>query len=121
MSEPIKNNEYLNQRLSELGISAQQNTFTRKWMNQYNDKNDDGKVIVKESEQTREYQIFEAEKDGNNVIRYFKLLGQPYRWKKEETKQSRDYIRKRLREPKGDFKYWQETGSPQYPFFPPDI
>lgn len=121
MSEPTKNLEYLNQRLTDLGITAEQNTFTRKWKNQYNDKDENGKVIVKESEQTRDYQIFDADENGNIVIRYFDLNGQPYRWKKEETKQSRDYIRKRLREPKGDFKYWQDSGSPQFPFFPPDI
>lgn len=121
MSEPTKNFEYLNQRLSELGITADQNTFTRKWMNQWNDKDESGKVIVKEAELSREYQIFDADEHGNIVIRYFNLNGQPYRWKKEETKQTRDFVRKRLREPKGDFKYWQEAGSPQFPFFPPDI
>ena len=41
--------------------------------------------------------------------------------RKEDAKQTRDYIRKRLREPRDDFKYWQEKGSPQYPFLPPNI
>jgi hypothetical protein len=122
MSEPIKNIEYLNQRLTELGITAEQNTFTRVWMNKYDDKDEKtGKIINKEGELKRDYQILDADEQGNIVIHYFDLQGQPYRWKKEETKMTRDFIRKRLREPKGDFKYWQDGGSPQFPFFPPII
>lgn len=121
MSEPTKNIEYLNQRLADLGITAVQNTFTRKWKNKSDDRDESGKIVTKESEQTRDYQILDADEHGNIVIRYFDLHGQPYRWKKEDTKQTRDFVRKRLREPKGDFKYWQEAGSPQFPFFPPEI
>lgn len=116
-----KNTEYLQQRLTELGITPEQNTFIRKWKNQYNSRDESGKITLKESEQTREYQIFDADEHGNIVIRYFNLDGQPYRWKKEDTKQSRDFTRLRLREPKGDMKYAQEKGSPQFPFFPPGI
>lgn len=104
---------YLSQRLDELGITPELNTFARVW--QQNDAEGQPK------EYTRNYQHFWADDDGNIVIQYFDLNGQPYRWKKEETKQTRDYVRKRLRDPKGDMKYYQESGSPQFPYFPPNL
>jgi hypothetical protein len=115
-----KNTEYLKKRLEELGVSEKQNTFTREWINEVSDKVG-GKTVVKKYPEKRDYQIFDADEEGNIVIRYFNLDGQPYRWKKEDTKQSRDYIRKRLRNPDSDFKYYQEPGSPQFPFFNPGI
>jgi hypothetical protein len=118
---PPINYAYLNQRLEELGITEAQNTFNRVWLNRVDEKGADGKITTTETEQTREYKILDADPDGNIVIRYFNLHGQPYRWKKEDTKQTRDFIRKRLREPKGDMKYYQDAGSPQYPFFPKAI
>lgn len=112
---------YLNQRLEELGITEAQNTFHRVWTNKVDDKGPDGKITTTETESERDYKILDADPEGNIVIRYFNLYGQPYRWKKEETKQTRDYMRKRLKEPKGDMKYFQEAGSPQFPFFPKHI
>lgn len=112
---------YLNQRLAELGINEKQNTFRRVWTNRIDDRDKTGKIITEEKLTEREYKILDADPEGNIVIRYFNLHGQPYRWKKEDTKQTRDFIRKRLKEPKGSMKYYQEAGSPQYPFFPKAI
>ncbi len=116
-----KDTTYLKQRLEELGITDEQNTFHRVWKNHYDDKDEAGKTVTKISEQKRDYQILDADPDGNIIIRYFNLHGQPYTWRKEETKTTRDFIRKRLKVPNGDMKYFQEAGSPQYPFFPKDI
>jgi hypothetical protein len=115
------NPEYLLQRMTELGLTEDQYTFTRTWISRNDVKADDGTITTREQEQTRDYKLFDADEEGNIVIRYFNLDGQPYRWKKEDTKQSRDYVRKRLRNPKGDMKYYQEAGSPSYPFFNPGL
>ncbi len=118
---PEKNTDYLNQRMQDLGVSDKDRTFERVWMQRSDKKDGNGKIETFEIEQRREYKIFDADEEGNIVIRYFNLLGQPYRWKKEDTKQTRDYLRKRLSTPKGDMKYSQEPGSPQFPFFSPHI
>lgn len=115
------NTEYLDQRLKELDISDKQNTFIRVWFQDASSRDDDGKIVTENNRHEREYKIFDADEEGNIVIRYFNLEGQPYRWKKEDTKWTRDFTRKRLREPKGDMKYYQESGSPQVPFFNPEM
>jgi hypothetical protein len=115
------NTEYLTKRLAELGISDQQNTYTRVWSQPSDRKGEDGKIITEQNEQRREYKIFDADEEGNIVIHYFNLLGQPYRWKKDGTAIMRDYVRKRLRDPKDGYKYHQDAGSGQYPFFNPGI
>ncbi len=112
---------YVKQRLDELGVSEQQITFHRVWTGERSEQDDEGKTVIKKFAQERDYKILDADEEGNIVIRYFNLLGQPYRWKKEGTSLMRDFIRKRLKEPKGDMKYYQEAGSPQIPFFPPAI
>lgn len=109
---------YLNKRMAELGISEQQNTFHRVWYQKSDALDAAGKVTTHEQKQERDYRVLDADVHGNIVINYFNQHGQPYRWKDEEKKWSRDYIRKRLREPKGEMKYYQEPGSPQFPFFP---
>jgi hypothetical protein len=118
---PQKNTEYLTARMAELGVSEKQNTFTRVWTQASGRKDDEGNILTEDHEQTRNYQIFDADPAGNIVIRYFNLLVQPYRWRNEETKKSRDYIRKRLRDPKEGMKYYQEPGSGQFPFFNPGL
>lgn len=120
-TQPPKNPEYLNKRLQELAISPAQNSFERVWINPTSVKGDDGQVTVQQNENKRTYQIFDCDAEGNIVIRYFNQHGQPYRWKKEDTKQTRDYVRLRLREPKGDMKYASPGGSPSFPFFPPGL
>lgn len=115
------NTEYLIERLTSLGITDDLNTFRRAWKLEADEKCDNGKIINHKKEHTRDYKLFEADESGNIIIRYFNLDGQPYRWKKEDTKQSRDFIRKRLRDPNSDFKYWQDKGSPQFPYFNPGI
>lgn len=114
------NYEYLNQRLQDLSITEKQNTFERVWHQSIDEEDAEGKIVTKQKEYKRSYKIFDADEEGNIVIRYFDLRGQPYRWKKEGTNGTRDYIRKRLRDPKGDMKYYQEAGSPQFPFFNPE-
>jgi hypothetical protein len=111
---------YVTQRLAELGIDEKQNTFHRTWTSRSDDTKD-GKIVTTEKQESRNYKILDADQEGNIAIRYFNLHGQPYRWKSEDSKQSRDFIRKRLREPKGDMKYKQDPGSPQFPFFPKAI
>jgi len=115
------NTEYLTARLAELGISDQQNTYERIWYQESSEVSEDGKIITKNHQQKRTYKLFDADEEGNIVIRYFNLLGQPYRWKKEDTKQSRDFVRLRLRVPKGSMKYAQTAGSPVFPYYPPSI
>lgn len=114
------NTAYLEDRLKTLGIDDQLNTFNRVWY-QNSSELVDGKTITQTHKQERKYKFFSSDEEGNIVIQYFNLEGQPYRWKGTDRKQMRDYIRKRLRQPKGDFKYWQESGSPQFPFFNPGI
>jgi hypothetical protein len=111
----------LKQRLNELSITDKENTFVRVYSqaNSYVDEQGVMKTVDATYEKT--YQIFDADERGDIVIRYFNQHGQPYRWKKEDTKQTRDFVRKRLREPKGDMKYFQEPGSGQYPFFTKQI
>lgn len=104
---------YLQQRLTELGVTPQLNTFVRTWVQADAEGNP--------KQYTREHQHFRADDVGNIVIEYFDLNGQPYLWRKEDTKMTRPYNRKRLREPKGDMKYYQEPGSPQFPYFTPGI
>lgn len=116
------NTEYLLQRLAELGITDQHNTFTRTWVNVTDSKNEkSGKIETTKKDESREYKHFSADNEGNIIIRYFNLEGQPYRWRKEDAKQTRDFTRLRLRLPKDDMKYYQEAGSPQFPFFPPGL
>lgn len=121
-AEQPRNPEYLNKRLADLNISEGQNTFIRKWTQTSSRIDDDTKeIIIEDHRNEREYKIFDCDEYGNIVIRYFNLDGQPYRWKKEGTSMSRDFKRKRLRELKGDKKYDQEPGSPQLPFFNPEL
>lgn len=115
------NPEYLNARLAELSISENQNTFLREWTQVVDSKDEKGNLIQTESKQTREYKIFGADDQGNIKIHYFNLDGQPYRWKKEDTAQMRDFVRLRLRDPKEGMKYAQPAGSPVVPFFPPEL
>jgi hypothetical protein len=115
------NPEYLIQRMGELGLTEEQYIFNRQWVTRSDQRNSEGTIETTDHIQSRDYRLFDCDEEGNILIRYFGLDGQPYRWKKEDTKQSRDYIRKRLRDPKGDMKYYQEAGSPQFPFFNPGI
>ncbi|HEY3406447.1 MAG TPA: primase-helicase family protein [Ohtaekwangia sp.] len=123
MSQPQPNYEYLHARLKELGISDQQNTFLRTWSQETSELDPDGKTIITTNTHTRPYKIFDTDPEGlgNIIIHYFNLLGQPYRWKKEDTSQVRDFIRTRHRDPKEGPKYTQPPGSPVVPFFPPAI
>lgn len=116
----VINYEYLNTRLKELGITDELNTYKRTWYVDVLEEQDGKKVPVRTTEQ-RDYKLFDADENGNIVIRYFNLNGQPYRWKNEETKARRDFTRLRLRNPEGDRKYIQAQGSPTFPYFPPNI
>lgn len=125
-TQPQPDYTYLQQRMETLGITDEQRSFLRTWSNSLSVKDDSGKTVTKETEHEQLYQIFDADEEGNIIIRYFNLDGQPYRWKKEDTKQTRDYVRYRLKNPgiyKGsklgdeNAKYFQESGSGQYPFF----
>ncbi len=121
-NNPLPNTQYLKERLEQLGISDQQNTFTRKWSQASSGKDDEGSITTSEHDQTRDYKLFEADDEGNIIIRYFNLKGQPYRSTKEGTKQSRDFTRKRWRlEREGKGKYHQEAGTSTTPYFPPAI
>jgi hypothetical protein len=112
------NIDFFNARMAMLCLSDDDITFLRQWTYDITTRSDsDGRPQAEAKQSERSYKIFEPDDDGNIMIRYFNLQGQPYRWKKEDTKQSRDFIRKRLKDPEGDFKYWQEKGSPQFPFF----
>lgn len=112
--------DYLLERLQYLGITPEQNNFLRIW-EQTSSEEIDNQVIAKPQQQQRVYPIFSADNHGNIVIQYFNPYGQPYRWKKEGDKMPMDYVRKRLRDPKGDQKYFQESGSAPHPFFTPGI
>ena len=112
---------YLDRRLHELGITEEQNTFTRTWINNVDSNDEHGNRITEPTTNTRIYKLLDADQMGNLVIPYFNLLGQPYRWKDEDRKWSKDYVRKRLKDPKGGMKYYQDPGSPQFPYFPNGI
>jgi hypothetical protein len=117
----VPDTAYLQTRISQLGIDEKQLEFNRHWIQAMDEKTEDGKIITKEVAQEKTYRLLDADQDGNILIRYFNLNGQPYRWHKEGTKQAIDFIRKRLKEPKGNMKYFQDAGSPQFPYFPPGI
>jgi len=128
--QPETNNlhEYLQKRLEELSISEKENTFTRTWFSDVSSKDDAGNIVTTRHENTRDYKIFDADlsaphggPSGHIRINYFNLEGQPYRWKKEDTKQTRDFYRLRLKDPQGSMKYTQGAGSPVFPFFPPRL
>lgn len=102
--------EYLNQRLTQLGITDELNTFTRVWQ-----------VGPEKKDTTRSYKFFDADEEGNIQIHYFNLNGQPYQYKKEGNKWPIDFVRKRLRVSIGKQKYHQEKGSGNHPFFNPGI
>jgi hypothetical protein len=116
---PIDNN-YLQARLAALGITAEIN----KHIILTESKNTKGQVIEEV------HPFFTADTEGNIEIHYYNLTGQPYSWRKEDTKWPRNYVRTRLRTPgiyKGNAlpnagqKYFQDKGSGQFPFFPPRI
>ncbi len=109
--------DFLNSRLAELSITSEQNTFTRVWTSRVDEKNDaTGKIETFERQNSRDYKIFDADEEGNIVIHYFDLHGQPYRWKKEDTKQTRDFTRKRMvNEETGNIP--AGSGQPKFSFF----
>jgi len=120
ISYPV-DTSYLDRRLQELGITEEQNTFTRTWINNVDSNDEHGNRITEPTTNTRIYKLLDVDQIGNIVLPYFNLLGQPYRWKDEDSKRSKDYVRKRLKDPKGDMKYYQDSGSPQFPYFPKSI
>jgi len=121
MSDLATPTTYLQQRLTELGITEGQNTFSRTWFSNGDELDAEGKIITNKNTQQRDYKIIDSDKLDNIIIRYFNQHGQPYRWKQEDTKITRDYIRTRLKNPTNEQKYHQEKGSPQFPFFPKNI
>ena len=111
---------YFKQRIAQLGIIEKQLVFKRTWY-QDSDEIVDGKILTKQVEHVKEYNILEPDQEGNILIRYFNLMGQPYRWKSDDQRMSKDFFRTRWAQPKGDQKYHQDKGSPQFPFFPPGL
>jgi hypothetical protein len=99
--QPIVDDSYLNARLTSLGVRPEQNEFLLS----------NGEVVP----------IFKADEEGNIVLNYFNLLGNRYFWKKPGTKTSRHFQRLRLKRPQDDRKYFQDKGSPQFPYFTPNI
>lgn len=120
ISQPVTEKSYLQQRLEDLSITDEINTY----IIQTESKNTPGQVIKEKCK------FFEADAEGNIVINYYNLNGQVYSWRKEDTKWPRPYVRTRLRKegiyhgnalPNTKQKYFQEKGSGQFPFFPPRI
>ncbi|MEJ1240569.1 primase-helicase family protein [Chryseolinea sp. T2] len=120
-SEGSKDCSYLDERLTGLGITDRENIFHRVWQQPGSRKTDNGSIETEMYEHSRDYPLFDADEQGNIIIRYFALDGNPRRYRKAGTKYQRDFIRKRLRQPQGDMKYWQEFGSEHHPWFPPSI
>lgn len=108
---------YLQERLTQLGITSELNT----WLRTEKEKGDDGKEYTKEWT----YHFFTAdESTGNIAINYIALDGRPQYWKSENNKMPKPFVRWRLRvldAANPDRKYLQEKGSPPCPFFPPSI
>jgi len=117
----ISDSTYFKQRITQLAIDESTLTFSRKWVQISDEVGTDGKIQSIKTDHTKDYQILEPDLESNIKIHYFNLQGQPYRWKSDEQKMSKDFIRIRLAQPKGDQKYHQDKGSPQFPFFPPEI
>lgn len=88
---------YRDLRLTELGITPEQNHYT----------DPDG----------HQFHLFDADEAGNIIITYLSLTGRRIQWKKEETKWPRYYTRTRLRQPTDKQKYAQAKGSGQWPYF----
>ncbi|MCZ8353936.1 MAG: DUF5906 domain-containing protein [Cyclobacteriaceae bacterium] len=112
MSNKEKDTTYLNQRLADLRITPELNSFVRVRNHQGNSS----EPIIEE----KAMDIFDADDQGNIIINYFNLNRDSYTWKPENATR-KSFIRKRLRIPKEDQKYHQEKGSPQFPFFTPGI
>lgn len=113
-------NNYFKDRMELLGITDEFNTYIVRTES----KVTPGHVI------DEKHKFFEADSEGNIAINYFNLYGQPYSFRKEDTKWPRNFVRTRLKRDgwyKGTElanktqKYFQEKGSPQNPFFPPRI
>ncbi|MCZ8021187.1 MAG: DUF5906 domain-containing protein [Cyclobacteriaceae bacterium] len=107
-----KDTTYLNQRLADLRITPELNSFMRVRNHQGNSS----EPIIEE----KAMDIFDADEKGNIIINYFNLNRDAYTWKPENATR-KSFIRKRLRIPKEDQKYHQEKGSGQFPFFTPGI
>ncbi len=97
---------YFYQRMKTLGIKDENNDF------EIESKGEDGKKYLKKGS------FFEADEDDNIVINYYQLNQSRVMYKKQGNKWASDFVRKRLKNPTGDFKYSQPKGSGQHPFFP---
>lgn len=111
MSQKEINNEYLNERLSKLGITADHNRHIIRTEKASSPGHFIDEVVP----------FFSADAEGNIVIHYFNLDGRQYSWKKENAKWPVYFTRKRLRVQKEDQKYSQDKGSGQFPFFTPSV
>lgn len=57
--------------------------------------------------------------NGNLIINYYDLEGSYYTCEtNSKSNPIKQFYRERIRDPKGDNKYWQLKGSPVYPYFP---
>ncbi len=115
---------YKRRIVNEIGISEDQNTvLSPNYIGTF------GKSELNPKNPTYSFKIFEEDIDGNIQINYLNLNGRPYPWRKEGNKNFKSYHRKRLKKPvkikkdgkEEEQKYYQEKGSPSFPFFTPGI
>lgn len=112
MSE--KNTAYLEQRLSELGISSPEQYTIRNQVYGNFKRGDEGF-------QDQSFEIFQADDEGNIRIYYPTLDGLKIQWRSKDSKHTKAFYITRLLKPKGDMKYAIPKGAGTHPFFPPNL
>ena len=102
----MKSNDYFKQRMKELGITTK-----------------DAEAIVPDvnTGKTRKASIFSTNEYGDIAIHYLQPNGAPYVYRKEGNKTATSYIRYRLKNPIGNYKYRSPKGQGQVPWFPPQL
>jgi len=121
-----KPNSYFLQRLHDLGITSEINTFeVTEIVGGYDEKK---KAKTFENKHIRT--VFETDSNDNIRINYFTLSGQHYTYRPDDSTTSRKLFRTRLKTPteftndegvKTTMKYAQAKGSGHCPFFTPGI
>lgn len=99
---------YCAERLKALGVTDEYNHLVG--------------ITDNDDHQCPDWLMFTPDKDDNIVIHYTTPWGEKIMYDNGNKNNSdRDFIRKRLKSPKGDMKYTQPEGSPVYPFSTPTI
>lgn len=110
---------FFEQRMTDLGVNAANNIIVSRKVNRWDENG------IEWGDSETKNQLFE-QKDGNIVINYYDLSGNPFTFHKEGAKWPKHFARTRLEFPKTDDngktrKYVSPSGSGNFPYFPPHI